>query len=134
MSVHHSNSARCTVDELAATINQALLEYSDLAADEVKEAVQKSAKTVKSEISAHAPRRPGGGTYAKSWRSSTTKETAHSMEITIYSREYRLPHLLEHGHAKRGGGRVARRPHIAPAEQKGAEMLEQEIARRLQNG
>ena len=43
-----------------------------------------------------------------------------------------LAHLLEHGHAKRGGGRVRAIPHIAPAEQTGIEELEKEIAKALE--
>lgn len=133
MAVRHSNSAKCTVDELADAINQQLTEYNDLAADEVKEAVKQSAKTVKTEISANAPKNTGA--YAKSWTTKTTKETAGSLEITVHSKNrYQLAHLLENGHAKRGGGRVPAQTHIAPAEQKGIEELENEIGRRLSDG
>ncbi|MCQ4931437.1 HK97 gp10 family phage protein, partial [[Eubacterium] rectale] len=47
---------------------------------------------------------------------------------------YQIAHLLEHGHAKRGGGRVAARPHIAPAEENGIQQLEEEIERGIRNG
>ena len=54
------------------------------------------------------------------------------MQVTVYSpSRYMLAHLLEHGHAKRGGGRVRAIPHIAPAEEVGAEQLEQDILRGL---
>lgn len=61
-----------------------------------------------------------------------TKETSNSLEVTVHSKNrYQLAHLLEHGHAKRGGGRVAARPHIAQTEQSAVETLESEIAKAL---
>ena len=124
---------RVTADGLADAVMEGLREYAALATDDMKKAVQEAGKTVKQEISATAPRDTGA--YAKSWAIKSVKETSDSLEVVVHSRKrYRLTHLLEHGHAKRGGGRVAGRPHIAPAEQKGIEQLEREIERSLRNG
>ena len=125
------NSQNVSVEQMAEAIMEGLQEYADLAADEMKKAVKKSANTVKNEISANAPVK--SGRYARSWRTKTTKEDANSLEITVYSpSRYMLAHLLEKGHAKRGGGRVRAIPHIAPAEQMGMEELEEEIVRALE--
>lgn len=124
---------RVSIDGLADAIMEGLTEYAELATDEMKAAVKKAGNTVKQEISANAPERTGR--YAKSWRTKTTKESSNALEVTVYSpSRYMLAHLLEHGHAKRGGGRVAARPHIVPAEQHGIEQLEQEIERSLNHG
>lgn len=118
------------IDGLADAVMEGLNEYADLAADSMKAAVKKAGSTVKKDITANAPQRTGK--YAKSWRTKTTKETANALEVTVYSpTRYMLAHLLEHGHAKRGGGRVAGRPHIAPAEEKGEEQLLKEISQAL---
>lgn len=118
------------VDALADEVMKGLEEYADLAADEMKAAVKKAGDTVKTNISANAPKRTGK--YAKSWRTKTTKETASTMEVTVYSpTRYMLAHLLEHGHAKRGGGRVAGKAHIASAAEAGERELLDEIERAL---
>ena len=68
------------------------------------------------------------GAYAKSWAVKKTKENSHSLEMTVHSKNrYQLAHLLEKGHAKRGGGRVAGKPHISPAEESGVQLFEKLI-------
>ena len=121
---------KCTLDNLAKTIMEGLQEYADVASEDVKTAVRKAGKNVKAEISANAPKRTGA--YAKSWAVKTEKETAHSLEVVVHSKNrYQIAHLLEHGHAKRGGGRVAGIPHIAPAEEKAEKQLEEDIVKKL---
>lgn len=118
------------IDGMASEIMKGLTEYADLADTEMKKAVRKTATAVKKEISANAPEKTG--TYAKSWTAKKTKENSHSLEMTVHSKNrYRLAHLLEKGHAKRGGGRVSGRPHIAPAEENGVQMLKKLIEEAL---
>lgn len=124
------SSDRVRIDGMAAAIMEGLTEYADLATDDLKAAVKKAGTTARKEIQANAP--CDTGTYAKSWSVKNTKETSNTLEVTVYSRNrYQLVHLLEFGHAKRGGGRVAGKSHIAPAEEKAVSDLEQEITRKL---
>ena len=124
---------RIKIDGLADAVMKELTEYADLATMDMKAAVKKAGTTVKKEIQATAPKDTGA--YSKSWSVKNTKETSNALEVTLYSRtRYQLAHLLEFGHAKRGGGRVAGRAHIAPAEEVGIKELEAEIERCLKNG
>ena len=123
-------SRKCTIDNLADSVITMLQEYATLSSQNVKAAVKKTANNGRREIQAGAPVKTGK--YAKSWSTKVTAESAESLEVTVYSRNrYQIAHLLEHGHAKRGGGRVAGRAHIAPAEEAGIQQLEQEIERSL---
>lgn len=118
------------IDDLADEIMDGLMEYADLATDTVKQAVKKAGNTVKKEIQATAP--SDTGKYKKSFKVTKRKETANALEVTVHSKDrYQLTHLLEKGHAKRGGGRVSAIPHIAPAEEKGIRKLTEEIERGL---
>ena len=105
-----------SVDEMARTIASGLQDYANLADAEVKKAVCKTANSVKREVSQNAPKRMGQ--YAKSWKTRVTGESSHNLKVTVYAGKYQIAHLLENGHAKRGGGRVEGIPHIAPAEEK----------------
>lgn len=124
-------AGRIRIDQLASEVMAGLTEYADLATEDMKKAVKKAGATVRKEIQANAPKDTGD--YAKSWSVKNMKETANSLEVAVHSRNrYQLAHLLEFGHAKRGGGRVPGKAHIAPAEEKGVQELEQEIQKALE--
>jgi len=124
---------KVSIDQLAEAVNEQLQEYNKLSAEVVKMAVTKAGNAVKNDIGANAPRK--SGRYAKSWRTKKTKETSTELQVTVYSpTRYMLAHLLEHGHAKRGGGRVRAIPHIAPAEEAAEETLRKDIERGLTSG
>lgn len=119
-----------SIDDLADEIMAGLQEYAELADDAMKTAVKKTATTVKKEIAANAPKDTGA--YGKSWTAKKIKENSHTLQMTVHSKShYQLAHLLEKGHAKRNGGRVQGKPHIAPAEEHGAELLQSLIAEEL---
>ena len=118
------------IDNLAEEVMKGLAEYKNLATDNMKSAVRKAGKSVKKDIQANAPKKTGA--YSKSWTVKTKKENSDSLVLTVYSpKKYQLAHLLEKGHAKRGGGRTKAVPHIAPAEQEAIKELESDIKRSL---
>ena len=119
-----------SIDDLEDEIMAVLQEYAELADYAMKKAVKKTATSVKKEIAANAPK--DSGAYSKSWTAKKIKENSHTLQMTVHSKNhYQLAHLLEKGHAKRGGGRVQGKPHIAPAEEHGAELLESLITEEL---
>ena len=123
-------SGKVKIDGLADAVAEELESYSSLAAEDMKSAVKDAAALVREEIKAGAPVR--SGKYARSWTTKVTGESSTALEVTVYSpSRYQLAHLLEHGHAKRGGGRVRAIPHIAPAEELGEKKLEEDIAKAL---
>ena len=119
-----------SIDDMAEAIEKELIEYRELAADELKTAVKKAGRTTKSDIGKSAPVRTGA--YAKSWRMKVTEESSVGIGVTVYSpSHYMLAHLLENGHAKRNGGRVTGERHIAPAEEHAKEQLTGDIEKAL---
>ena len=121
---------RVKVNGLADAIKDTLKEYTDVSSEKVKTAVKEAGKTVKKEIEMSAPMDTGD--YSKSWAVKNVRETASSLEVAVHSKShYQLAHLLEFGHAKRGGGRVSGKVHIASAEAKGIEQFETDIEKAL---
>ena len=71
------------------------------------------------------------GEYGKSWMSTKT----HSGGEVIYNKNhYRLTYLLEHGHAKRRGGRVQAYPHIKKVEEKAVNEFIEKVEKAASEG
>lgn len=118
------------INDMADVIMQGLTEYAELATEDMKEAVKHASTIVRKEIKANAPE--DTGKYAKSWTTKKVKETSRTLTMVVHSKNrYQLAHLLEYGHAKRNGGRVEGKAHIAPAEQEGIKQLQEEIEKEL---
>ena len=122
------------IDSLGTEIVKLMEEYaSDVAADMKAEAKEVAKDAIK-ELKQTSPKGPGSkkGHYKDGWASKVERENAVSIDIKVYNKKKPgLTHLLEKGHAKRGGGRVNGTPHISTVEQQAIESYEKRLKERL---
>lgn len=113
-------ATRTNAVNLGAAVDKILAEYVDGVQEDLVEVTNKVAREgVKALRAASRSTFGGSGKYASGWAVEKAKGGRQIVaEATIYNKLPGLPHLLENGHAKRGGGRVAGRVHIAPIEEK----------------
>lgn len=124
--------SKVSIGSLSAEVIRELKTYAKVTTVKVKEAVKNAGKTAKEEINVTAPKRTGA--YAKSWAVKTLNETGSRLVLVVHSRnKYQLTHLLEYGHAKRGGGRVEARAHIKLAEEKAVKSFEEKIREAIEH-
>lgn len=99
---------KINVDQLSETINRELTLYNRNVIDGIKSQTKKSMSQLVKQTKATAPVGKRKKHYKNSIGSKKTKETDRSVEYTWYVRgsDYRLSHLLEHGHALKNGGRT----------------------------
>ena len=121
---------RVTVENLAGAIAEIMNEFDDDVTNAVDPVLKKAAQTVRAEIAARAPK--NRGKYSHGWQFKKTGDSQRHPGFVVYNGSVPgLGHLLEFGHAKRGGGRVPGRPHIAPVEEEVVAQLPDEVARQI---
>ena len=104
------------VSQLANAVNSALKEYSGMVAEDMKAGANEVADDCAKTLRKTSPKLTGS--YRKGWKKKKAFENATGVRYTVYNAtDYQLTHLLEKGHAKRSGSRVAAIPHIKPAEE-----------------
>lgn len=111
--------------DLADEINRALKEYTTEVEEGLEESKKEVAKMGVKILKRESPELTGD--YRKGWR---VKKVGTSYVIHNKT-DYQLTHLLEHGHAKRGGGRVQGIPHIRPTEQKVIDEFTRQVERAI---
>lgn len=120
------------IDRLSAEINKILTEYGEDVQRDVDEAAAKVTKAGAKAVKSNSRSTFGGsGKYASGWTSKFEKGRLSSQGIIYNATVPGLPHLLEHGHANRNGGRTPGRSHIAPVEQKVIEDFTREVEKRI---
>ena len=114
------NSSKFNVKEdIEWAMKKFLESYNGAVIEEVTEVIPEVAKEAVKKLKAQSPKSPKeSGKYAKGWTYKVDKGRL-TTGATIYGKTgtYQLAHLLEYGHAKRGGGRTAAIEHIKPIEE-----------------
>lgn len=122
------------IAELGAEIAKIMEGYAADVVEDVKDEAKTVAKEAVIELKQTSPEGDGRskGHYKDGWASKTVTENATSISVAVYNKKKPgLTHLLEKGHAKRGGGRVEGIPHIAPVEQQVIKKYEKRLKERL---
>ena len=110
--------------DLDIEIAKKLAQYTQEIQEALEEATDKITLETVKQLKVTSPKRTHK--YSKAW---VRKKTENG--YIIHNKRYYLTHLLEHGHAKRAGGRVTGIKHIEPAEQKAIDAFEQELRRTI---
>ena len=118
---------------LDKAVNDILSEFSTDVTKAAQEAVKEVSKEAVKKLKQTAPK-GRTGKYSRGWTNRVEKTTT-TAESTIYGKSgtYQLAHLLEHGHARRGGGRnVDGIVHIKPVEEWAISEVEKKIREKVE--
>ena len=124
-------------DHIGEAINDILNDYTNTVVKDMKEAVEATGKMAAETAQAYASR-IGRGKYAKSIKAKTEASTAFGTTVVIFSTQYRIAHLLEHGPVVKKNGTVVGTArafsHFAMAEAMADATLPKKIEQAVQGG
>lgn len=111
---------------LAEFVAEAVAEHVGATEEQLLEDVRDVARQARAQLRRTSPRGGSARHYADGWSMRTRRAAGH-VEAVVYNKEKPgLTHLLEKGHANRGGGRTPGHEHVKPA----YEAAERELSRR----
>ncbi len=119
--------------DLADEINIALKDYTDDVIKATNEAIEEVASEAVDELKSAGGFKDITGKYRKGWTKKKDGGSLGTENMVVYNKVHQLTHLLEKGHAKRGGnGRVRAFPHIAPVEEELPDKFQRKLEGKLQ--
>lgn len=127
-------SRRTTAIDLSRAINEVLQEYGEDVTAAIAPTTEKVAEQTVQMLKTSGGYKDRSGNYRKSF-TQTTEKTYRGATSTVHneSPEYRIAHLLEHGHMTRDGTtRVKAYPHWKPAEETAIAEFERELVKNIQ--
>lgn len=101
------------MDDITRQITEAMKQYTGAVSEEIEAALKSVGKEAAVKLKQTSPKR--SGEYRKGWTVSAERKNGE-ISVTVHNKNYRLTHLLEHGHKTHSGGRASAIPHIAPVE------------------
>ncbi|PEE15957.1 HK97 gp10 family phage protein [Bacillus nitratireducens] len=114
------------MNDFASELARELQRYSNLVEEDLEAAKEVVANNLVDDLKQKSPKKTGN--YRKGWR----KKKDGNAIIVHNALKPQLTHLLEKGHAKVGGGRVAAQVHIRPAEEKAINDFTERVERAIQ--
>lgn len=101
------------MDDITRQITEAMKQYTGAVSEEIETALKSVGKEAAVKLKQTSPKR--SGKYRRGWICKVSRESG-KISVVVHNREYRLTHLLEHGHKARDGSRAKAISHIDPVE------------------
>ena len=129
-------SIRCSLDSFEEAIGAMLQNEARECRNAMAKGIDKTMNDMVKETKRTAPRSKldRSGTFAKkiAWRVEPYGFNGHSARWYVKPPDYRLTHLLVHGHATRDGGRTKANPFLHNALENAERALEENIRREIE--
>lgn len=124
-----------SIDRLSGVISTNLNTYSRTIVDGIEKAAEKTVDEMVARTKQRSTTKLSRGKYARSIASEVGLNTISARSRIWYVKKprYRLAHLLNNGHAVRGGGRVSGDQHVTKATEKAITDFETRVREVVEN-